>query len=186
MLNVITRTMQNKKLYWKGIEQLDTDSTIVEGLENNEFVEKLPVNSDDEKNSSRRDFLKYVGFSSAAAALVGCEGPVIKSVPYVVQPEQIIPGVANYYATTIADGNDFSSILVKTREGRPIKIESNKDASTFGDANARVHASVLSLYDSNRVQGPKISGEYTDWQTLINLVRVNLDNFPKTIRKLFF
>jgi molybdopterin-containing oxidoreductase family iron-sulfur binding subunit len=53
--------MQNKKLYWKGIEQLDTDSTIVEGLENNEFVEKLPVNSDDEKNSSRRDFLKYVG-----------------------------------------------------------------------------------------------------------------------------
>jgi molybdopterin-containing oxidoreductase family iron-sulfur binding subunit len=83
--------MQNKKLYWKGIEQLDTDSTIVEGLENNEFVEKLPVNSDDEKNSSRRDFLKYVGFSSAAAAIVGCEGPVIKSVPYVVQPEQIIP-----------------------------------------------------------------------------------------------
>ena len=53
MLNVITRIMQNKKLYWKGIEQLDTDSTIVEGLENNEFVEKLPVNSDDEKNSSR-------------------------------------------------------------------------------------------------------------------------------------
>ena len=183
MLNVITRTMQNKKLYWKGIEQLDTDSTIVEGLENNEFVEKLPVNSNDEKNSSRRDFLKYVGFSSAAAALVGCEGPVIKSVPYVVQPEQIIPGVANYYATTIADGNDFSSILVKTREGRPIKIESNKDASTFGDANARVHASVLSLYDSNRVQGPKISGEYTDWQTLINLVRVNLDNFSKDDKK---
>ena len=183
MLNVITRTMQNKKLYWKGIEQLDTDSTIVEGLENNEFVEKLPVNSDDEKNSSRRDFLKYVGFSSAAAAIVGCEGPVIKSVPYVVQPEQIIPGVANYYATTIADGNDFSSILVKTREGRPIKIESNKDASTFGDANARVHASVLSLYDSNRVQGPKISGEYTDWQTLINLVRVNLDNFSKDDKK---
>ena len=183
MLNVITRTMQNKKLYWKGIEQLDTDSTIVEGLENNEFVEKLPVNSNDEKNSSRRDFLKYVGFSSAAAALVGCEGPVIKSVPYVVQPEQIIPGVANYYATTIADGNDFSSILVKTREGRPIKIESNKDASTFGDANARVHASVLSLYDSNRVQGPKISGEYTDWQTLINLVRVNPDNFSKDDKK---
>jgi molybdopterin-containing oxidoreductase family iron-sulfur binding subunit len=175
--------MQNKKLYWKGIEQLDTDSSIVEGLENNEFVEKLPVNSDDEKNSTRRDFLKYVGFSSAAAAIVGCEGPVIKSVPYVVQPEQIIPGVANYYATTIADGNDFSSILVKTREGRPIKIESNKDASTFGDANARVHASVLSLYDANRIQGPKISGEYTDWQSLINLVRVNLTNFSKNDKK---
>ena len=174
----VTIKMKSKKLYWKGIEQLNSESTIVEGLENNEFVEKLPVNSKEENDgASRRDFLKYVGFSSAAAALAGCEGPVIKSVPYVVQPEQIIPGVANYYATTIADGNDFSSILVKTREGRPIKIESNKDASSFGDANARVHASVLSLYDANRIQGPKISGEYTDWDTMINLVKVSLQNF---------
>jgi len=180
----VTIKMKSKKLYWKGIEQLNTESTIVEGLENNEFVEKLPVNSKEENDgASRRDFLKYVGFSSAAAALAGCEGPVIKSVPYVVQPEQIIPGVANYYATTIADGNDFSSILVKTREGRPIKIESNKDASSFGDANARVHASVLSLYDANRIQGPKISGEYTDWDTMINLVKVSLQNFKDQNKK---
>jgi len=180
----VTIKMKSKKLYWKGIEQLNSESTIVEGLENNEFVEKLPVNSKEENDgASRRDFLKYVGFSSAAAALAGCEGPVIKSVPYVVQPEQIIPGVANYYATTIADGNDFSSILVKTREGRPIKIESNKDASSFGDANARVHASVLSLYDANRIQGPKISGEYTDWDTMINLVKVSLNNFKDQNKK---
>ena len=96
--------------------------------------------------------------------MAGCEGPVIKSVPYVVQPEQIIPGVANYYATTIADGNDFSSILVKTREGRPIKIESNKDASSFGGANARVHASVLSLYDNQRVKRPMVNGEAVSWE----------------------
>ena len=180
----VTIKMKSKKLYWKGIEQLNSESAIVEGLENNEFVEKLPVNSKEENDgASRRDFLKYVGFSSAAAALAGCEGPVIKSVPYVVQPEQIIPGVANYYATTIADGNDFSSILVKTREGRPIKIESNKDASSFGDANARVHASVLSLYDANRIQGPKISGEYTDWDTMINLVKVSLNNFKDQNKK---
>ena len=180
----VTIKMKSKKIYWKGIEQLNSESTIVEGLENNEFVEKLPVNSKQENDgASRRDFLKYVGFSSAAAALAGCEGPVIKSVPYVVQPEQIIPGVANYYATTIADGNDFSSILVKTREGRPIKIESNRDASSFGDANARVHASVLSLYDANRIQGPKISGEYTDWDTMINLVKVSLQNFKDQKKK---
>ncbi len=180
----VTIKMKSKKLYWKGIEQLNSESTIVEGLENNEFVEKLPVNSKEENDgASRRDFLKYVGFSSAAAALAGCEGPVIKSVPYVVQPEQIIPGVANYFATTIADGNDFSSILVKTREGRPIKIESNKDASSFGGANARVHASVLTLYDANRIQGPKISGEYTDWDTMINLVKVSLQNFKDQNKK---
>src|SRR5210317_1647946 len=183
------RHMASNKTYWKTIDQLDSSNEDINKLEENEFVSKLPEDflSDEktleESSTSRRDFLKYVGFSTAAATIAACEVPVIKSVPYVVQPEQIRPGVANYYATTIADGNDFSSILVKTREGRPIKIESNKDASTFGDANARVHASVLSLYDSNRVQGPKISGEYTDWQTLINLVRVSLDNFSKDDKK---
>ena len=122
----VTIKMKSKKLYWKGIEQLNSESTIVEGLENNEFVEKLPVNSKEENDgASRRDFLKYVGFSSAAAALAGCEGPVIKSVPYVVQPEQIIPGVANYYATTIADGNDFSSILVKTSRSEEHTLNSS-------------------------------------------------------------
>ena len=66
----VTIKMKTKKLYWKGIEQLNSESTIVEGLENNEFVEKLPVNSKEENDgASRRDFLKYVGFSSAAAAL---------------------------------------------------------------------------------------------------------------------
>src|SRR5690606_8359901 len=93
-------------------------------------------------STTRRDFLKYVGFSTAAASLAACEGPVIKSIPYVVQPETIIPGVANYYATTVADGFDFASVLVKTREGRPIKIENNSLATTDGGANARVNASV--------------------------------------------
>ena len=93
------------------------------------------------------------------------EGPVIKSVPYVVQPEQIRPGVANYYATAIADGFDFASILIKT-EGRPIKVESNTDAPALGGANARAHASVLSMYDTQRLQGPKANGEDVSWDDL--------------------
>ena len=88
----------------------------------------MPVNHDDnvdqsDSNHSRRDFLKYLGYSSAAATIAACEGPVIKSVPYVVQPEKIIPGIANYYATTIGNGYDFANILIKNREGRPIKVE---------------------------------------------------------------
>jgi molybdopterin-containing oxidoreductase family iron-sulfur binding subunit len=110
--------------------------------------------------------LKYVGFSTAAATLAACEGPVIKSVPYVVQPEQIRPGVANYYATAIADGFDFGSVLIKTREGRPIKVENNNDAPVLGGANARVHASVLSLYDVKRLQGPKANGSDITWEDL--------------------
>ena len=58
--------------------------------------------------------------------MAACEGPVHKSIPYVVQPEQIIPGVWDFYATSVFDGSDFANILVKTREGRPINIENNK------------------------------------------------------------
>jgi molybdopterin-containing oxidoreductase family iron-sulfur binding subunit len=128
------RNMASNKTYWKTIDQLDSSNEEIKKLEQNEFVSKLPEDflSDEktleESNTSRRDFLKYVGFSTAAATLAACEGPVIKSVPYVVQPEQIRPGVANYYATTIANGFDFGSVLIKTREGRPIKVESNPEA----------------------------------------------------------
>ena len=161
--------MKSKKTYWKNIDQLDSNNEDLKKLEQNEFVSKLPEDflSDertlDESSASRRDFLKYVGFSTAAATLAACEGPVIKSVPYVVQPEQIRPGIANYYATTIADGFDFASVLVKTREGRPIKIESNSDAPTLGYANARVHASILSLYDNLRIKGPQANGKDVSW-----------------------
>lgn len=169
--------MASNKIYWKNIEQLDQDNAIVQKLEQNEFVEKLPVDDflEDQKtmedsSTSRRDFLKYVGFSTAAATLAACEGPVIKSVPYVVQPEQIRPGVANYYATAIADGFDYGSILIKTREGRPIKVENNPDAPTMGTANARVHASVLSMYDALRLQGPKAYGNDVSWDDFYSQV----------------
>ena len=76
-------------------------------------------------STSRRDFLKFLGFSTAAAALAGCEGAVHKTIPYVIQPESIVAGEANYYATCIADGFDFASVLVKTREGRPIAVLRN-------------------------------------------------------------
>ena len=162
--------MSSNKKYWKSVEELNENSSIVETLKQNEFVEEIPTdeflgNKDSLESSktTRRDFLKYVGFSTAAASLAACEGPVIKSIPYVVQPEEIVPGVANYYATTIADGFDFASVLVKTREGRPIKIENNTMAATHGSANARVNASVLGLYDSLRVQGPMREGEAISW-----------------------
>ncbi|GAB4154916.1 MAG: TAT-variant-translocated molybdopterin oxidoreductase [Winogradskyella sp.] len=166
--------MSSNKKYWKSVEELNENSSIVETLKQNEFVEEIPTDEflgDKEalesSSTSRRDFLKYVGFSTAAASLAACEGPVIKSIPYVVQPTEIIPGVANYYATTIADGFDFASVLVKTREGRPIKIENNTDAASNGIANARVHASVLGLYDNLRVKAPMKGDSSISWDTFI-------------------
>ncbi|MCX7551647.1 TAT-variant-translocated molybdopterin oxidoreductase [Xanthomarina sp. F2636L] len=165
--------MSSNKKYWKSVEELKENSSIVEALQQNEFVNEIPTdeflgdkNSLESSKTTRRDFLKYVGFSTAAASLAACEGPVVKSIPYVVQPEVIVPGVANYYATTIADGFDFASVLVKTREGRPIKIENNAMAATKGGVNARVNASVLGLYDSLRMQGPVKGDTYTSWEDL--------------------
>jgi molybdopterin-containing oxidoreductase family iron-sulfur binding subunit len=162
--------MSSNKKYWKSVEELDGNSSIVEALRNNEFVEEIPTdeflgNSDALSSSSttRRDFLKYVGFSTAAATLAACEGPVYKSIPYVLQPEQIIPGVADYYATSVFDGFDFANLLVKTREGRPIKIDNNTIAGAKFTANARIHASILSLYDNLRLKEPKIEGKDAAW-----------------------
>ncbi|RNC88442.1 MAG: 4Fe-4S dicluster domain-containing protein [Winogradskyella sp.] len=167
--------MSSNKKYWKSVEELNENSSIVETLRQNEFVEEIPTDEflgDKEtleaSSTTRRDFLKYVGFSTAAASLAACEGPVVKSIPYVVQPKEIVPGVANYYATTIADGYDFASVLVKTREGRPIKIENNKLAKTNANANARVHASILGLYDSLRVKSPMKGDAEISWDAFIS------------------
>ncbi|MDT0675077.1 TAT-variant-translocated molybdopterin oxidoreductase [Autumnicola musiva] len=173
--------MSSNKKYWTSVEELKEDSSIVEALQQKEFVEEIPVdeflgnkNSLENSKTSRRDFLKYVGFSTAAATLASCEGPVVTSIPYVVQPERIVPGKSNYYATTMADGFDFSSVLVKTREGRPIKIEVNTMGNT--GANARVQASVLSLYDSKRLKRPKANGQNISWEEFDRAVRGRLDN----------
>jgi molybdopterin-containing oxidoreductase family iron-sulfur binding subunit len=173
--------MSSNKKYWKSVEELNENSPIVETLRNNEFVEAIPT---DEflgnesaltaSSTTRRDFLKYVGFSTAAASLVACEGPVIKSIPYVVQPEQIIPGIADYYATSMFDGFDFANLLVKTREGRPIKIGNNTLPGAKFAANARVHASILSLYDSLRLKEPKMQGKSASWGTVNSKVKESL------------
>lgn len=185
--------MASNKRYWKNEAELNPNDSIVETLKQNEFVESIPVDDflGDKDNLSatttnRRDFLKYVGFSTAAASVAACQGPVHKSIPYVVQPENIIPGVANYYATSIADGFDFASILIKTREGRPIKVENNTDAKIGGGANARVQASVLSLYDSTRLQGPLANGEPVEWNALDAAVKAKLGSLANSGQQIVF
>ena len=179
--------MSSNKKYWKSVEELNENSSVVEALKNNEFPESIPVedflgNKESLSSSSttRRDFLKYVGFSTAAASLAACEGPVHKSIPYVVQPEQIIPGVADYYATSVFDGFDFANILVKTREGRPIKIENNMLTGAKFAANARVHASILSLYDSMRLKNPRVSGKVASWTDVDVKVKAGLADAKAT------
>ena len=160
--------MASDKKYWQSVEELK-GSSIVETLSENEFVEEIPTDQflgDKEtlenSSTSRRDFLKYVGFTTAAASLAACEGPVRKSIPYVVKPDDVTLGVADWYATSMADGYDFANVLVKTREGRPIQIMPNKEAN--GTTSARVQAAVLSLYDEKlRLKEPSKGKESISW-----------------------
>ena len=161
-----------EKKYWKGVEELQNDPEFVR-LKNNEFFEHLPVEeivsnkATSNDGTSRRDFLKLMGFSVAAASLAACQAPVKKAIPYVIKPEEITLGVPKYYASTYFDGSDYCSVLVKTREGRPIKIEGNELSSfTKGGSSARVQASVLSLYDSTRLKGPLVGKKEASWTSV--------------------
>ncbi len=158
------------KRYWKGLEELNNNPEFVQKA-GQEFAEQIPVEEflgDDNLSSggtNRRDFLKFLGFSVTAASLAACEAPVNKAIPYLVKPEEITLGVANWYASTYYDGRDYAPLLVKTREGRPIKITGNTLYTSSG-TNARVQASVLSLYDSARLTGPTIDQKPTTWSTI--------------------
>ncbi len=150
----------SQKQYWKGLEELENNPAHQEAVAN-EFKEPLPLDiSDNLLNATtpRRDFLKYLGFSTAAAMLAAsCEMPVRRAIPYAIKPEDIVPGVPNYYASTFVDGGEYCAVVVKTRDGRPIKLDGNKLSSiTAGSSSARVQAAVLNLYDKTRLRQPQV------------------------------
>lgn len=142
--------------------------------------------------TSRRDFLKILGFSTAAVTLAACEAPITKSIPYLVNPDDgvipPIPGIANYYATTFYTGYDFGSILVKTREGRPIKVEPNKDALFFGDISSRTQSFILSLYDNDKIKVPKIKKnkkfQVVNWNNIDSWVIKGLNTANQNRKKI--
>ncbi len=153
---------ESKKVYWKGIEQLANSPEFVKNA-HHEFAESGP----EQDGHSRRDFLKMMGFGMAAVSLAACEAPIRKAIPYVNKPLDVDPSIASYYASTYTNGGDYCSIVVKTREGRPIKIEGNAlSGVTGGGTSAQVEASVLSLYDNSRLRGPKAANKRIDWKDL--------------------
>jgi molybdopterin-containing oxidoreductase family iron-sulfur binding subunit len=153
-----------EKKYWQSFGELNNSEAFQQSAKD-EFREELPFEADDkgflEAKTPRRDFLKYLGFSTAAAAVAAsCEVPVKKAIPFANKPEGIVPGAANYYATTYVQDGDVVSVVAKVRDGRPIKIEGNDLCTlTGGGTSARVQASVLDLYDGARLRFPTVDGK---------------------------
>ena len=156
--------------YWKGVEELEQTQEFVSSNAN-EFSEGLPLDrvfsNDDSTRANRRDFLKYFGFGLGAVTLAACnKTPIKKAIPYVEKPDNVTPGVPLYYASSSVSNLEGFPILVKVREGRPIKFEPNTEASYFGGGlDGLGHSALLSLYDTNRLKGPMLAGKRSpqDW-----------------------
>ncbi|NGM73398.1 TAT-variant-translocated molybdopterin oxidoreductase [Sphingobacterium sp. SGL-16] len=164
--------MDSNKKYWKGLEELNQTPAFVENSKS-EFAEPIPV--EDVLNEAglstrtpRRDFLKALGFGLGAVTLAACNRtPVHKAVPYVIKPEEVTPGIPNYYASSF----NGQSILVKTREGRPIFIEPNPNGIGLNQgSDATTVASVLDLYDMSKLQNPQLDGKDVEWSKLDSTV----------------
>ena len=151
-----------------GFRDLASGIAVTPAKEQEDYLPELFEDDFLKLSSSRRNFLKVFGYSFASAAIISaCRRPVHMAIPYITQPPEITPGKALYYATTFFDGHEYSSILVKTRDGRPIKIEGNS-LSPFNreGTTARVQASVLSLYDDSRLKSPSANNKTASWENI--------------------
>jgi molybdopterin-containing oxidoreductase family iron-sulfur binding subunit len=167
-LSTLRETLKNKsgKQYWRTLEELSEDPHF-EDLLHREFPRHA---SEWDDSVDRRDFLKLMGASLALAGLAGCGRPDESHiVPYVKQPDGMVLGKPNFYATAMPFGADAVGVLVESHEGRPTKIEGNPDhPSSLGATNAIVQASILNLYDPDRAQTVMEGGEIRAWSRFLD------------------
>lgn len=152
--------------YWQDVEKkVLTKKELTQEFSDNEF-DSFSV------QKTRRNFLKIMGFSVSALPLTGCiKIPVRKALPYLNKQDNTIPGVPNWYASTFGQ----TPVLIKTREGRPIKVEGNdKSVTTFGGTGALAQASVLSLYDSYRYRSAMIDNKAVEWTDFDEKLKADL------------
>ncbi|NOZ08654.1 MAG: TAT-variant-translocated molybdopterin oxidoreductase [FCB group bacterium] len=152
------------KSYWRSLDQKADDP------EFRKFVEsEFPEGTFDlARGISRKKFLSLMGASMALAGLAGCRRPVEKIIPYAIAPEEIVPGVPRYFATTMPFGLNAFGLLVESHEGRPTKIEGNKEhPSSLGASNAFVQAEILNLYDPDRSKFVRHNGEQSSWPEFV-------------------
>ena len=147
----MSQIKDTNKMYWKSIEDRSNSKELNSFIEN-EFPKGTVELAE---TMTRKKFLSLMGASMAMAGLVGCRKPVQKILPYIQAPEEIIPGIPNYYASTMSFGMNSFGVVVESHEGRPTHIEGNElHPSSKGSTNSFVQASILDLYDPDRIKNP--------------------------------
>ena len=152
------------RTYWRSPAQLE------ESPESRAFLEREFQEGASElpEGVTRRDMMVLLGASLSLAGLAGCRRPVEQIVPYVSAPEDVVPGIPRYYATTMPFGRSAYGLIVESHEGRPTKIEGNPShPATLGASSARIQASVLGLYDPERSQAVRLKGEPKSWSDFV-------------------
>jgi molybdopterin-containing oxidoreductase family iron-sulfur binding subunit len=151
-----------EKQYWRSLDHLEAPSE-----PSDEFGDTGP---------SRRGFLKAAGFAFAGAALTGCSrAPAEKAMPYLAQPEGLVAGRAQFYSSTCGGCSAGCGLLVKVRDGRPIKLEGNPEQAISRGATCAVgQASILGLYDSLRLKHPIAGGKPSSWLEVDAAIRSRL------------
>ncbi len=158
---------------WQNLDELRPESLAVDPAERPKAA-ALAVD--------RRDFLKASGFSLAMSLAAGCQRtPVEKAIPFLVQPEEVVPGRPLFYASTCAGCTAGCGVLVKCRDGRPIKIEGNAEHPlSKGGLCAVGQAAPLGLYDAHRLSGPLKGGAPADWDEVDRQISQQLDRLAAT------
>ena len=168
---------QNGKEYWRSVEEF------VDAPEFEEFVkQEYPVHAEEWENGlSRRNFIKVMGASLAFAGLSGCViQPAEKIVPFVSQPENLIPGKPLFYATAMSLGGIATGLFAKSFDGRPIKVEGNPEhPGSLGATDVFAQASILNMYDPDRSQEVRNRGASSNWQNFMQAARTALDENSK-------
>jgi molybdopterin-containing oxidoreductase family iron-sulfur binding subunit len=159
----LLRPASDTTVYWKSLADLRAEARAI---------------PPPHEGASRRDFLALMGFSLGAAAC--SRGVTQEALPFVSAPEELTPGVPNWYATTCGGCLASCPLVVKTRDGRPIKIEGNRDAPLFGGGTCAVgQATVLALYDEQRLRQPLWHGAPVSWPEIDDYVEAHLRNLAR-------
>ena len=159
--------------YWRSLDDLAATPEFQDLLEREFPRQSVGWSDGEDANEGRRNFLKVMGASLALAGMTACtRQPTEHIMPYVRQPEQLIPGRPLFFATATTLNGVARGVLAESHEGRPTKIEGNPEhPATLGACDPYSQASVLQLYDPDRSQALSLNGEIRSWQVFTGALR---------------